>query len=106
MSTRRGRRRLKPATDAKGQERLYAYKLDNALALLDYENEQIATAGTVYAYDAYYPRVSTIRQAGADVTAYAYNPVPLTPTFGAGQLESVDGPLPNDTMTFAYDVEP
>ncbi len=41
------------------------------------------------------------------ITNYAYTSVPTTtpttPTTGAGQLASIDGPLTNDTMTFTYD---
>ena len=40
---------------------------------------------------------------GTGTTLYSYNPITGTPTLGANQLASVDGPLPNDTITYAYD---
>ena len=33
----------------------------------------------------------------------SYIPITPAPSLGAGQLASVDGPLPNDTITFSYD---
>ncbi len=40
---------------------------------------------------------------GSGTTVYAYNPVTAPPALGANRLASMDGPLPNDTITFAYD---
>src|ERR1051326_8247911 len=40
---------------------------------------------------------------GTGTTTYGYNPINVPPTFGAGQLASIDGPLTNDTITFGYD---
>ena len=40
---------------------------------------------------------------GTGTTHYGYIPITRAPSLGAGQLASVDGPLPNDTITFSYD---
>ena len=40
---------------------------------------------------------------GTGTTTYAFHPITLTPSPGAGQLASVDGPYANDTMAYAYD---
>ena len=40
---------------------------------------------------------------GSGATLYAYAPITAVPSLGAGQLASVDGVLPNDTITFNYD---
>ena len=39
---------------------------------------------------------------GIGTTGYTYNAI-ASGTLGAGQLASVDGPLPNDTLTYSYD---
>src|SRR6266513_1747022 len=40
---------------------------------------------------------------GTGTTTYGYNPIAVPPALGAGQLASIDAPLANDTITFAYD---
>jgi RHS repeat-associated protein len=40
---------------------------------------------------------------GMGTTTYSYVPINSAPAVGAGNLASVDGPLPNDTITYAYD---
>ena len=55
-----------------------------------------------YAYDPHFPRLIE-RIDGAGTTQFAYYPSTSTPLIGAGQLRSVDGPLPNDTIIYTYD---
>ena len=40
---------------------------------------------------------------GAGTTRYGYIPITPQPALGAGQLETIDGPLPNATTTYGYD---
>jgi YD repeat-containing protein len=40
---------------------------------------------------------------GSGTTNYGYNPITATPTLGAGQLASIDGPWANDTVAYTYD---
>lgn len=40
---------------------------------------------------------------GPGTTPNEYNPITTIPTMGAGQLATVDGPLPNDTVVYGYD---
>jgi len=60
------------------------------------------TPGVSYTYDPNYKRQLSTTD-GTGTTLYSYNPVTTTPTLGANQLASVDGPLPNDTITYDYD---
>ena len=91
--------RLATVTDPKAQVATYAYGLDDALASQAFTNAAIATAGVSYAYDPVYPRIQTMTD-GTGVTAYTYH---AAGQLGAGQVASVDGPLPNDTITYVYD---
>jgi RHS repeat-associated protein len=94
--------RLKSVTDAKGQVTNYQYFGDDALKQVSYTNATVATPSVSFTYDALYPRVLTMTD-GVGTTTYAYNPVPTSPTLGAGRLASIDGPFANDTITYAYD---
>ena len=40
---------------------------------------------------------------GSGQTVYSYIPIAVPPGLGAGQLASIDGPLPNDTIVYGYD---
>ena len=116
--------RLKTVTDPKGQVTTYTYNLDDTVASTVYTNAQIATPSVSLAFlsargapppragaprlrssrrpqalDPAYNRVATMVD-GTGTTAYTYHPADVV---GAGQVASVDGPLPNDTITYAYD---
>ncbi len=93
------RGRLKTVTDPKQQVTTYTYALDDAVLSTVYTNAAIATPGVSYTYHAAYARVAMMTD-GTGVTSYAYHPAGQP---GAGQVASVDGPLPNDTITYAYD---
>ena len=69
---------------------------------MSYANAVIATPGVTYTYDPNYLRPASMTD-GTGTTLYSYHPILATPTLGANQLASVDGPLPNDTITYAYD---
>jgi RHS repeat-associated protein len=94
--------RVKKVTDAKLQEVLYEYFLDDNLKRVSFANADNAPAPVEFTYDSTYRRLST-RTDGQGATAYAYNSITVPPVLGAGQLASIDGPLPNDTITLDYD---
>jgi RHS repeat-associated protein len=99
--------RLLSSTDAKSQRTNYLYFADDNIQQISYTN--IAgqpltppTPSVTYSYDPNYNRVSTMVD-GIGTTTYAYNPIAVPPTLGAGQLVSIDAPIANDTITFSYD---
>jgi RHS repeat-associated protein len=94
--------RLKTRTDAKGQVTTYSYTTDNALAQKAYTNAAITTPMVSFTYDPIYPRLATMGD-GTGTTQYGYYTVAVPPTLGAGRLQSVNGPLANDTVSYAYD---
>jgi RHS repeat-associated protein len=94
--------RLKRVTDAKGQHKDYQYFRDNNLQSVTYPNPQYPTPNVSFTYDPSYNRFSTMVD-GTGTTTYAYHPIGATPPLGAGRLASVDGPLPNDTVSYTYD---
>ncbi len=94
--------RLKSTTDAKGQTTNYQYFKDDRPSQVSYTGSAIATPTVSYTYDPYYPRVATMTDA-LGTTAYAFNPIPTSPTLGAGRLATIDGPLAADTIGYTYD---
>lgn len=77
----------------------YKYNVDDRLAKIDYSEG--TTPDVTFAYDAYFPRV-TSRVDGAGTTSFAYHDYG-TSTNGAGQIARVDGPLTDDTLEHTYD---
>jgi RHS repeat-associated protein len=94
--------RVRQAIDEKQQITQYTYNRDNTLKSVAYANATVPTPAVSYTYDPNYRRVTAMTD-GTGITLYSYNAVALTPTLGANQLAGVDGPLPNDTITYAYD---
>lgn len=94
--------RLKSMTDALNQTTNYQYFSDDTLQQVSYTNAIRATPTVTYTYDPNYNRLST-RVDGSGTTTYSYHAITATPPPGAGQLQSVDGPLLNDTITYGYD---
>ena len=91
--------RLKTVTDPKAQVTTYPYFSDDAMALTVYTNAEVATPSVSFTYDVQYGRVASMTD-GFGLTAYTYHP---GGQLGAGQVASVDGPLTDDTITYAYD---
>jgi YD repeat-containing protein len=91
--------RLKTVTDPKDRVTTHTYLHDDGLSSTVYTNAQIATPTVSYTYDPVYPRVTTMVD-GIGTTTYAYRP---PGQLGAGQVASVDGPLVDDTIAYAYD---
>jgi RHS repeat-associated protein len=94
--------RLREVIDERQQASHYSYNRDNTLRSIAYVNTTILTPPISYTYDTNYERVISMTD-GAGSTVYSYYPITDPPTLGAGELASVDGPLPNDTITYGYD---
>jgi RHS repeat-associated protein len=94
--------RLRQVIDEKQQIRQFAYNPEDTLKLATFANALVPTPSVTYSYDPDYERITSITD-GTGTTLYSYNPVAVSPNLGAGQLASVDGPLPNDTITYEYD---
>ncbi len=99
--------RLRSFTDAKNQRTNYSYFVDDNVAQITYTDSNgqplnPPTPSVTYTYDSNYNRVLTMVD-GSGTTVYGYNPVAVPPVLGANRLTSIDGALPNDTITFSYD---
>ncbi len=94
--------RVRQMIDEKLQITLYTWNLDDTLKSVAYANAAVSTPSVSYTYDPNYQRRISMTD-GTGTTLYSFNPITTTPTLGANQLASVDGPLPNDTITYGYD---
>jgi RHS repeat-associated protein len=94
--------RLRQVIDEKQQISQFTYNLDDTLKSTTYANATVPTSAVSYHYDPNYQRQLSMTD-GTGTTLYSYNPITSPPTLGANQLASVDGPLPNDTITYEYD---
>jgi RHS repeat-associated protein len=95
--------RLSAQSDALGQQVLTQYNADNTVKSISYLGGTNPTPTVSFTYDPDYNRVLTM-QDGVGITVYSYNPITPNPSPGAGQLQSLTGPLPSSTVTFQYDV--
>ena len=93
--------RLLSIMDEKGQVKTRSYNLDGTLAGIAYTNEEHETPDVTFTYDPDFRRLTSMID-GIGTTAYAYRPI-APGTLGAGRLASVDGPLPDEMLTYAYD---
>jgi RHS repeat-associated protein len=94
--------RLREVVDEKGQRSQFTYNRDNTTHSISCANAAVPTPLVTYTYDPDYERTTSMTD-GTGTTSYEHIPITSTPTLGAGQLASVDGPLPNDTITYGYD---
>jgi RHS repeat-associated protein len=94
--------RLALRVDEKGQATAYSYERDDAISRISYANAEVGTPPVAFSYDQNYPRLVSMTD-GVGTTLYNYVRVTGGSSPGAGQLGSVDSPLPNDTITYAYD---
>jgi YD repeat-containing protein len=92
--------RLLSVVDARGQKTSYEYYADENLRKVTYSSE-IATPAVTFTYHSNYNRIRTMVD-GIGTHTYAYYAVSNT-VVGAGRLQSIDGPLANDTVTYMYD---
>jgi RHS repeat-associated protein len=94
--------RLKSMTDALNQTTNYQYFPDDNLQQISYTGALHTTSAVSFAYDPNYDRIASMTN-GTGITNYSYYPVANPPTLGADQLQSVDGPFLNDTISYSYD---
>src|SRR5207248_10062955 len=94
--------RLKAMTDAPNQTTNYQYFLDDNFQQISYAGALHATPTVSFTYDPNYNRVASMTD-GTGVTDYGYYPVASPPAVGADQLQSINGPLLNDTVGYSYD---
>ena len=94
--------RLKKITDSKLQNIKYSYFIDGQPKQVTYTNTQVSTPSVSYTYDPAYSRIATMTD-GVGTTVYGYYPVSNPATSGAARLATLDGPLPDDTITYTYD---
>ena len=96
--------RLLSVTDPKGNVKTTTYNLDDTVSGISYTlgANTAPTPNVSFTYDPAYNRVSTVLD-GTGTTTYAYRPVTVPPSLGAGKLASVDGPLTDDTIEYGYD---
>jgi RHS repeat-associated protein len=95
-------KRLRQRIDEQLQVTQYTYNRDNTVSAMSYVNAAVPTPSVTFSYDPNYNRLSSM----TDVTGrtlYGYVPITSPPALGAGLPAFVDGPLPNDTISFAYD---
>lgn len=101
--------RLASVTDPKGQKIVYGYDVDDKLVSIRYENEEIETPDVTFSYrlgggplaglaDPYGRLIRRVD--GMGTTNYSYHPIGV---LGATRLSSIDGPLADDTISYAYD---
>lgn len=91
--------RLKEVTDAKGQKTQYSYFADGDIKQISYANAVVPTGSVAFTYDTKYNRIVSMKDT-TGLTSYAYNSMQA---IGGGLLATVDGPLTNDVIAYAYD---
>jgi len=94
--------RLRQITDERQQTAVYAYNGDDTLSSVGYGNASALTPGVSLTYDPNYRRIASATD-GIGVRNYAYFPISSPPVSGAGELASITGPLPDETISYAYD---
>ncbi|MDB6133281.1 MAG: hypothetical protein JWM59_1524 [Verrucomicrobiales bacterium] len=92
--------RLHLRINERDQGTQYEYNPDNSLSGISYTDD--LTPDARFTYDPEYMRMASMTD-GTGTTLYTYLRISEMPTLGAGLPASVDGPLPNDTITFTYD---
>jgi RHS repeat-associated protein len=94
--------RLQQVIDEKQQSTFFTDNPDNSLASISYGNSAVPTPSVSYTYDSNYDRIISMTD-GIGTRTYSYISITTPPLLGAGRLGSVNGPLPNETDTYAYD---
>lgn len=91
--------RLASTTDALNQVRQYSYTVDDRISGISYVGAVNQTPNVAYAYDPYFPFVSSMTD-GTGVTSYTY----VQPgANGALDLASEAGPLASSSISYGYD---
>lgn len=89
--------RVKQTIDAAGKTVNLAYGIDDQPRQVSYSEPR--TSAVSLAYDTNYSRLVKMVD-GIGTNLYTYVPAGQP---SAGSLQSIDGPLPNDTITYGYD---
>jgi len=95
---------LKSSTDALNRRTNFFYFIDDNLSEVSYTDtsgNQLSppTPSVSFVYDPNHNRMETMND-GTGLTTYTYHAIP---GLGAGKLQSIDGPLADDTISFIYD---
>jgi RHS repeat-associated protein len=93
---------LKSIRDEQNQITRFDYNLDGSVRQKRYLNALVPTPAVKFTYDPNYRRLLSMED-GTGVTSFSYHPISGSPSPGAGEMASIDGPLPNDTITLGYD---
>jgi len=91
--------RVKTITDQRNQTITYGYALDDNRTQVTFTNAVIPTTSLSRAFDPAYDRLLSMTDSTGTTTFTYYDAGVL----GAGQVKDIDGPLTNDTITYAYD---
>jgi RHS repeat-associated protein len=99
--------RLMSSTDALSRRTNYTYYKDDNIKDISYSDSSGGplsppTPSVIFTYDPNYNRLATMID-GTGQTTYTYYQITSTPAVGAGMLQTVDGPLTNDTIAYTYD---
>lgn len=93
---------LASVADARNQVTSYQYRVDGLVSAVLHTNSAISTPNISFTYDTAYGYMASMMD-GVGTTIYGHKPITAPPTLGAGDLETVDGPWANDTITYTYD---
>ena len=80
----------------------YNYNRDDTLSGITYTNATVTTSSVNFAYDANYDRLRSMTD-HTGTTHYRYVPINAALSLSAGDLASVEGSMPGDTIAFGYD---
>jgi RHS repeat-associated protein len=94
--------RLLQITDERRQTVGYTYNADDTLSAFSYGNATVMTPSVSFTYDPNYRRIASITD-GLGTRTYSYIPISSPPVLGAGELEGITGPLPNEATSYVYD---
>lgn len=89
----------KIGADSLKQRTVRRFSIDDDVLEVSYPNALVPTPSVSLTYDPYFDRQTTMVD-GTGTTSYSYYGVG---SIGALRVKDVDGPLPNDTVTFVYD---
>lgn len=91
--------RIKQVIDAANRSATFQYFTDGNIQTASYTNASTGTPGVSFVYDTNYNRVVQ-KTDTTGTTTFSYVPAGQV---AAGSLQSVDGPVPNDTIIYGYD---
>ncbi len=93
--------RLESTTDALGQTTEHTYFIDDNPDTISFPNAIHPTASISWEWDPRFDRPTKLTD-GTGTTQWTYHPYDGS-TLGAGQIDTIDGPLTDDSITRIYD---